>query len=134
MLFSFLFMWGITRMIKIHLTKGLGFYFCGSIALYPAEHTKYSPKHIDINSLTDKELLGLERGLDVGAISITEGQEELEQKLNKIKGIESPKEEEVKSTEDTDNVDETDESENSTEDSSEDGKTPRRRTRRSTTK
>lgn len=135
--------------IKVHLNKGLGFYFCGRIALYPAEHVVGYPKELDIDTLTDNEILGLEHGSYVGAIRIVEGYEELLAKAKKLKGEEEPKVEEkteevepvkedkTEEVDSTENTSEEDTSEQSEEATEEEDKTKptttRRRTKRTAT-
>lgn len=138
--------------IKVHLNKGLGFYFCGRIALYPAEHVVGYPKELDITSLTDNEILGLEHGSHVGAIRIVEGYEELLAKAKQLKGEEEPKveeskveeteevepvkedkTEEVNSTENTSEEDTSEQSDESTEEDKTKPATTRRRTKRTAT-
>ena len=125
-------------MIKLYLARGLGFYFCGSIALFPAEHTQSNPKQLKLEDLTDSEVLGLERGVEAGAIAVLEGEDLLKSKVNVIKGIVVPKVEEAKKevTETTEVAADNSETSNEyQEDTTEDSttKTPRKRTTRKTT-
>lgn len=138
--------------IKVHLNKGLGFYFCGRIALYPAEHVVGYPKELDINTLTDNEILGLEHGSNVGAIRIVEGYEELLAKAKQLKGeveeepnveeskveevepVKEDKTEEVVNTETEAEEDTSEQSDEVTEEDKTKPATTRRRTKRTTTK
>lgn len=132
-------------MIKLYLARGLGFYFCGRIALFPAEHTQSNPKVLQLEDLTESEVLGLERGVESGAIALLEGEDLLKVRVNTIKGIVEEKPEETSepvkedsvedaSEESTESTSET-EVENTEEETSEDTvtKTPRKRTTRKTT-
>lgn len=69
-------------MIKLYLSKSVGFFFSGSVALYPSKHTESNPLTLDLSSLTKDEVLGLNRGIKTSVVTLLEGEEEFRTKVD----------------------------------------------------
>lgn len=69
--------------IKLSLNGGLGYYFCGSIALSINNNIK-NPISVDSDKLTDKEIIGLARAAKSGVVKVLEGEATLLEKAHFI--------------------------------------------------
>lgn len=69
--------------IKLSLNGGLGYYFCGSIALSINNNIK-NPISVDSDKLTDKEIIGLARAVKSGVVKVLEGEASLLEKAHHI--------------------------------------------------
>lgn len=93
--------------IKLMINGSVNYYFCGTVALNRAQHTKL-PLEVELDSLTEQEIVGLARASYSGVITVAEGNTELlekasyilsDTKLGKKLDLSLPKEELVLETE-----------------------------------
>lgn len=89
------------------INGSVNYYFCGTVALNRAQHTKL-PLEVELDSLTEQEIVGLARASYSGVITVAEGNTELlekasyilsDTKLGKKLDLSLPKEELVLETE-----------------------------------
>lgn len=65
--------------LKLLISGSVSYYFCGSVSLRRSENV-IDPLNVDLESLNDKEVIGLARAIKSGVVVAVEGEEALNER------------------------------------------------------
>ena len=69
--------------IKLLIGSGINYYFCDTISLRRSTNSS-EPLELDLDSLTNNEVIGLTRAIKTGVVIIKEGEKELAEKATAL--------------------------------------------------